>query len=244
AFADRDVYLGDPDFVPVPIRQLISKDYLKHRSQLLEQSDKALPSVSAGDFIHEWASSQAIELPSTSHISIVDKAGNVLSMTTSIENAFGSTLMANGYLLNNELTDFSFEPIKQGKQVANRVEPGKRPRSSMTPTIVFKAGKPYMAIGSPGGSRIIGYVAKTIVAHSDWNMDIQDAISAPNLLNRFGSYELETGTTAVQWQQTLNDLGYKTDVRELNSGVQAIIIEPSRLVGGVDPRREGRVTGD
>ncbi len=91
AFADRDVYLGDPDFIPVPIRQLISKDYLKHRSQLLEQSDKALPSVSAGDFIHEWASSQAIELPSTSHISIVDKAGNVLSMTTSIENAFGST---------------------------------------------------------------------------------------------------------------------------------------------------------
>lgn len=244
AFADRDVYLGDPDFVPVPIRQLISKDYLKHRSQLLEQSDKALPSVSAGDFIHEWVSSQAIELPSTSHISIVDKAGNVLSMTTSIENAFGSTLMANGYLLNNELTDFSFEPIKQGKQVANRVEPGKRPRSSMAPTIVFKAGKPYMAIGSPGGSRIIGYVAKTIVAHSDWNMDIQDAISAPNLLNRFGNYELETGTTALQWQQALNDLGYKTDVRELNSGVQAIIIEPSRLVGGADPRREGRVMGD
>ena len=107
--------------------------------------------------------------------------------------------MANGYLLNNELTDFSFEPIKQGKQVANRVEPGKRPRSSMAPTIVFKAGKPYMAIGSPGGGRIIGYVAKTIVAHRDWNMDIQDAISAPNLLNRFGSYELEMDTTAVQW---------------------------------------------
>ncbi|OOR85295.1 gamma-glutamyltransferase [Moraxella canis] len=244
AFADRDVYLGDPDFVPVPTHQLISKDYLKQRSQLLEQSDKALPSVSAGDFIREWVSAKAIELPSTSHISIVDKAGNVLSMTTSIENAFGSTLMANGYLLNNELTDFSFEPTQQGRQVANRVEPGKRPRSSMAPTIVFKEGKPYMAIGSPGGSRIIGYVAKTIVAHSDWNMPIQDAISAPNLLNRFGSYELEAGTAATEWQQALTDLGYKTEVRELNSGVQAIVIEPSRLVGGADPRREGRVMGD
>ncbi len=107
------------------------------------------------------------------------RAGNVVSMTTSIENAFGSTLMANGYLLNNELTDFSFEPEQNGQAVANRVEGGKRPRSSMAPTIVLKNGAPYPAVGSPGGSRIIGYVAKTLVAHLDWGMDIQQAIDLP-----------------------------------------------------------------
>lgn len=244
AFADRDMYVADPEFVPVPTKSLISNDYLKQRSQLIANSSQALSEVKAGEFVHEWVVGNGMELPSTSHISIVDKDGNVLSMTTSIENAFGSTLMANGYLLNNELTDFSFEPTKEGKLVANRVEGGKRPRSSMAPTIVLKDGKPYMAVGSPGGSRIIGYVAKTIVAHSDWNMGIQEAISAPNVLNRFGSYELEKDTQASNWAAPLEQLGYKTDVRELNSGVQAIVIHPESLVGGADPRREGKVMGD
>lgn len=244
AFADRDMYVADPEFVPVPTKSLISNDYLKQRSQLIANSSQALSEVKAGEFVHEWVVGNGMELPSTSHISIVDKDGNVLSMTTSIENAFGSTLMANGYLLNNELTDFSFEPTKEGKLVANRVEGGKRPRSSMAPTIVLKDGKPYMAVGSPGGSRIIGYVAKTIVAHSDWNMGIQEAISAPNVLNRFGSYELEKDTQAANWAAPLEQLGYKTDVRELNSGVQAIVINPESLVGGADPRREGKVMGD
>lgn len=244
AFADRDMYVADPEFVPVPTKSLISSDYLKQRSQLIASSSQALSEVKAGEFLHEWVAGVGMELPSTSHISIVDKDGNVLSMTTSIENAFGSTLMANGYLLNNELTDFSFEPTKEGKLVANRVEGGKRPRSSMAPTIVLKDGKPYMAVGSPGGSRIIGYVAKTIVAHSDWNMGIQEAISAPNVLNRFGSYELEKDTQASNWAAPLEQLGYKTDVRELNSGVQAIVITSKGLVGGADPRREGKVMGD
>lgn len=244
AFADRDMYVADPEFVPVPTKSLISSDYLKQRSQLIASSSQALSEVKAGEFVHEWVVGNGMELPSTSHISIVDKDGNVLSMTTSIENAFGSTLMANGYLLNNELTDFSFEPTKEGKLVANRVEGGKRPRSSMAPTIVLKDGKPYMAVGSPGGSRIIGYVVKTIVAYSDWNMGIQEAISAPNVLNRFGSYELEKDTQASNWVDPLEQLGYKTDVRELNSGVQAIVIHPEGLVGGADPRREGKVMGD
>ena len=181
AFADRDRYAADPDFVKVPAQALLSNAYLKQRAALLKQTDQALAEVSAGEVAGiKTASASAIELPSTSHIVVVDAAGNVLSMTTSIENAFGSTLMANGYLLNNELTDFSFEAEKNGVPVANRVEGGKRPRSSMAPTIVMKDGKPYLAVGSPGGSRIIGYVAKTLVAHIDWGMDIQRAISYPN----------------------------------------------------------------
>ncbi|WP_027008965.1 gamma-glutamyltransferase [Conchiformibius kuhniae] len=244
AFADRDVYVADPDFVHVPTKQLLSKEYLNKRAELLRQSGNALPEVSAGDVSAKHAAAPAIELPSTSHISIVDAQGNVLSMTTSIENAFGSTLMANGYLLNNELTDFAFEPEKNGKPVANRVEGGKRPRSSMAPTIVMENGRPYMAVGSPGGSRIIGYVAKTLVAHTDWGMDIQQAVSLPNMLNRFGTYELEENTAAAKWEQPLQQLGYKTQVRDLNSGVQAIVIGKQGLIGAADPRREGKVMGD
>ncbi|MDO4247372.1 MAG: gamma-glutamyltransferase [Neisseria sp.] len=245
AFADRDRYAADPDFVKVPAQALLSNAYLKQRAALLKQTDQALAEVSAGEVAGiKTASASAIELPSTSHIVVVDAAGNVLSMTTSIENAFGSTLMANGYLLNNELTDFSFEAEKNGVPVANRVEGGKRPRSSMAPTIVLKDGKPYLAVGSPGGSRIIGYVAKTLVAHIDWGMDIQQAISYPNLINRFGTYELEQNTPAANFAGSLAGIGYKTEVRDLNSGVQGIVITPEGLQGGADPRREGKVMGD
>lgn len=249
AFADRDKYVADPAFVPVPSKQLLDPTYLKQRANLLKNTTTALTATPAGTVTNginaiNRTPASAIELPSTSHIVIVDKEGNIVSMTTSIENAFGSTLMANGYLLNNELTDFSFEPNKNGEVIANRVEGGKRPRSSMAPTIVFKDSQPYMAIGSPGGSRIIGYVAKTMVAHVDWGMNIQQAISAPNMLNRFGTYEIEEKTPLAEKAKDLEAIGYKTQVHDLNSGVQAIIIEPHQLVGGADPRREGRVMGD
>ena len=165
AFADRDHYIGDPAFINVPTRALISQAYLKPRAEEIRQADKALENIQAGKFGKKYAQGMAVELPSTSHLVVVDKDGNVVSMTTSIENAFGSGLMANGYLLNNELTDFAFNPVgADGKTVANSVAGGKRPRSSMAPTIVMKDGKPYMAVGSPGGSRIIGFVAKTLVA--------------------------------------------------------------------------------
>ena len=165
AFADRDHYIGDPAFVNVPTRALISQAYLKPRAEEIRKADKALETIQAGKFGKAYAQGMAVELPSTSHLVVVDKDGNVVSMTTSIENAFGSGLMANGYLLNNELTDFAFNPVgADGKTVANSVAGGKRPRSSMAPTIVMKDGKPYMAVGSPGGSRIIGFVAKTLVA--------------------------------------------------------------------------------
>ena len=196
AFADRGRYVADSDFVPVPSEGMVDPAYLVARAALLK-GDDALPEVAPGqpEFDHAllWADDEAIELPSTSHISIVDGYGNALSMTTTIENGFGSRLMVRGFLLNNELTDFSFRSHRDGIPVANRVEPGKRPRSSMAPTIVLKDGKPVLVVGSPGGSRIIGYVAKTIIAHLDWGMDVQAAVDSAHLVNRFGTYDVEAG---------------------------------------------------
>ncbi|WP_212917774.1 gamma-glutamyltransferase [Marinomonas sp. A3A] len=246
AFADRGRYIADTDFVPMP-QGLLDKPYLAERAKLITKG-KALENAEPGE--PEWrypikqADDMAIELPSTSHISIVDKDGNAVSVTTTIENGFGSNLMSNGFLLNNELTDFSFKSHQDGYPIANRVEPGKRPRSSMSPTIVMKNNKPYLVVGSPGGSRIIGYVAKTLIAHLEWGMDIQQAINLPNMLNRFGTYDLEKGTEAETYAKALTDMGFKVSVQDLNSGVQGIIVEKDGLLGGADPRREGLVLGD
>ena len=165
-------------------------------------------------------------------------------MTTTIENGFGSRLMVGGFLLNNELTDFSFVPEVDGKPVANRIEPGKRPRSSMAPTIILKDGKPVLAIGSPGGSRIIPYVAKSIIAWIDWDMDIQQAIELPHLVNRFGTYDIERGTAAESLAGPLEKLGFVTEIRDLNSGLHGIEIKQNGLEGGADPRREGLAIGN
>lgn len=248
AFADRGRYMADSDYVPVPTEGLVDPDYLAERAQLL-QTDAALQEVRAGTpaFDHAllWADDESIELPSTSHISIVDAQGNALSMTTTIENGFGSRLMApGGFLLNNELTDFSFRTHKDGIPIANRVEPGKRPRSSMAPTIVLKDGQPTMVVGSPGGSRIIGYVAKTIIAHLDWGMDVQQAVSLPHLVNRFGKYDLEEGTSAEALAEPLTQLGFEVGARALTSGLHVIAITPDGLSGGADPRREGIALGE
>ncbi|MFK7996207.1 MAG: gamma-glutamyltransferase [Granulosicoccus sp.] len=247
AFADRGRYMADSDYVPMPTEGLVSPEYLEQRSLLLK-SNKALETVSAGT--PEWdhamlmADDESIEFTSTSHFSIVDSIGNVVSITTTIENGFGSRLMSGGFLLNNELTDFSFATHNQGVPIANRVEPGKRPRSSMAPTVVMKSGKPYMVVGSPGGSRIIGYVAKTIIAHLDWGMNVQESINMPHAVNRFGTFDLEEATGAVDLQSELEEIGYKVSVRGLNSGIHAIVIEDNLLMGGADPRREGIAIGD
>ncbi len=246
AFADRGLYMADSDYVPMPTEGLVDADYLASRAELLA-GDDALPEVSAGDpeWSHamDWAADRSIEFPSTSHISIVDGEGNVLSMTTTIENGFGSRLMApGGFLLNNELTDFSFETHEDGRPIANRVEPGKRPRSSMAPTIVMQDGAPVLAIGSPGGSRIIGYVAQAIVNHVDFGMNVQQALAAPHAVNRFGTYDLEDGTAMADQAGALQELGYETEVRELTSGLHAIEIGET-LRGGADPRREGIALG-
>lgn len=246
AFADRGRYIADSDFVPVPVKGLLAKEYLAARGALLA-GPEALQDVKAGapEFDHALllADDDAIEFPSTSHISIVDAAGNALSMTTTIENAFGSRLMVRGFLLNNELTDFSFRSHRDGVPVANRVEPGKRPRSSMAPTIVLKDGKPVLVVGSPGGSRIIGYVAKTIIAHIDWKIGVQDAVSLPHLINRFGAYDVEKGTMAEAMKAQLVDMGFEVNIRDLNSGLHAISIGADGLWGGADPRREGVALG-
>ena len=245
AFADRWRYMADSDFVPVPVKGLVDPEYLAQRAEALD-GGPALETVSAGmpafDHAMLWADDESIELPSTSHISIVDSYGNALSMTTTIENAFGSRLMVRGFLLNNELTDFSFRTHKEGVPIANAVAPGKRPRSSMAPTIVLKDGRPVLVVGSPGGSRIIGYVAKTIVAHLDWGMDVQQAVSLGHAVNRFGTYDLEAGSAMEAMAPELEALGYKVKIRDLNSGINAISIGDS-LLGGADPRREGVALG-
>lgn len=245
AFADRGRYIADSDYVPVPTKGLLDPAYLAERGKLLA-GDDALPEVAPGNPAFDHALNRAddtsLELPSTSHFVIVDAAGNVASMTTTIENSFGSRLMVRGFLLNNELTDFSFETHVQGVPIANSVAPGKRPRSSMAPTIVMKDGAPVLAIGSPGGSRIIGYVAQGIIAHLDWGMDVQQAVSVPHGVNRFGTYDLEAGTAAEALEAPLAGMGFEVSVRELNSGLHAISIGEI-LQGGADPRREGIALG-
>lgn len=246
AFADRGRFMADNDFVAMPTEGLIDPAYLAERGALLA-GDDSLPEVAPGQpgWSHAalWGQDGALELPSTTHISIVDGEGNALSMTTTIENGFGSRVMAGGFLLNNELTDFSFETHDaDGWPIANAIAPGKRPRSSMAPTIVLRDGAPAMVIGSPGGSRIIGYVARAIVAHLDWGMDIQAAIAAPNLVNRFGPMDVEAGLPEAL-SQGLTDLGFELNPTELTSGLQGIVVTPDGLEGGADPRREGIAIG-
>ncbi|GGL94339.1 gamma-glutamyltransferase [Pseudooceanicola nanhaiensis] len=246
AFADRGRYMADSDYVPMPTEGLVAPAYLAGRAKLLD-TDMALTEVGPGapewDHAMLWGDDDAIELPSTSHISIVDADGNALSMTTTIENGFGSRLFVRGFLLNNELTDFSFSTHDEGRAIANRVEPGKRPRSSMAPTIVMQDGAPRLVIGSPGGSRIIGYVAQAIIAHVDWGMDVQQAVAMPHMVNRFGTFDVEEGADAGAMVTQLTNLGFEAAARELNSGLHAIAIGET-LTGGADPRREGIALGD
>ena len=246
AFADRGRYMADIDFVPMPLTGLLDKTYLTERSRLLDRKT-ALETVDPGmpSFSHamKLADDDAIERPSTSHFSIVDIYGNAVSMTTTIENGFGSRLMVNGFMLNNELTDFSFRTHSDGVPIANALAPGKRPRSSMAPTIVMKDDKPLIVTGSPGGSRIIGYVAQSLIGMIDWNMSPQEAINMPHLVNRFGTFDLEAGTDAEMLAPALEDMGFKTSIRDLNSGIHTIMVTQDGLIGGADPRREGIVIG-
>lgn len=186
-----------------------------------------------------------IEFPSTSHISIVDSKGNAVSMTTSIEMAFGSTLMVDGFLLNNQLTDFSFNPEENGKLAANRVEPGKRPRSSMTPIMVFdRQNHLKLILGSPGGSQIINYIAKTVIPLLDGKLNLQEAIEAPNYSNTNGFTELEKNSLLAPLKPALEKMGHEVKLVELNSGLHGIFISPDKITSGIDPRREGSALGD
>lgn len=249
AYADRGQYMADSDFVSVPSAGLLDPSYLTTRAQLVSRNTAMETPVAAGN--PPWRETQLYApdetngRPGTSHITVVDGDGDIASMTTTIEGAFGSQLMtAGGFMLNNELTDFSFRPDVDGRPVANRVEAGKRPRSSMAPTIVFNGdGTPRLAIGSPGGSRIIEYVAQTLVAVLDWEMDVQQAIDLGHVTNRNGGTDLEEGTAATALADALVARGHEVNIRGLNSGLHGIEISADTLVGGADPRREGVARG-
>jgi gamma-glutamyltranspeptidase/glutathione hydrolase len=249
AFADRNRYLADPDFVDVPTAGLLDPDYLAARAALIDP-DRSMGAAEPGDppgapTAHRRARSP--ERPSTSHFSVVDGAGNVVSMTTSVENAFGSRLVTRGFVLNNQLTDFAFVPEAGSREVANRVQPGKRPRSSMAPVIVFDraTGEPLAAVGSPGGSRIIGYVAGALIALLDGGLPADEAVRLPHVVNRNGPTEVDArgwdGGALDAVVDALEAKGHEVRVSAMASGLH-VIARPAPGApwrGGADPRREG-----
>jgi len=247
AFADRSMYAADPAFYRPP-PGLLDDAYLQERSSLIRADAslrQALPGVPSMQDEPRKAADASLELPSTSHISIVDRYGNAVALTTSIEDQFGSRLMtAGGFLLNNELTDFSFVPEVGGALVANRVEPGKRPRSAMAPTIAYdRGGRVAIVTGSPGGSAIINYVAKSLVAIIDWKLDPQAAAALPNFGSRNGPTELEADTDVAGLAPKLRAIGADVAVVQMTSGLHTIVRTRDGWVGGADPRREGVVRG-
>ena len=245
AFADRDVYLGDPDFVSLDVMRLLDKEYINTRAKLITDKDMGEASVGEPNIKLAFAKDDAYEMPSTSHMSIIDAKGNAISMTTSIEMAFGSALMTNGYLLNNQLTDFALSPHKNGKPLINRVEGNKRPRSSMSPMMVFNAdGSLRLIVGSPGGSRIINYVAQTIIGVLDWQLSLQQAIDLPKITNRNKITSLEKDTALVDAKTTFEQFGHTVQMVDLNSGLHGIEVINGKYYGGADPRREGIVLSD
>jgi gamma-glutamyltranspeptidase / glutathione hydrolase len=246
AYADRDRYLGDPDLVDVPLPGLLDESYLRARSALIRK-DAAMPTVEAGTPPDAPArpSTASGEGPTTSHMSIVDAAGNAVSMTTTVEGPFGSNLMAAGFILNNQLTDFSFLPVKDGLPAANRVAPGKRPLSSMAPTIVFAPdGKPLALIGSPGGKRIIAFVAEALIGLIDWRLDMKEAVSLPHVVAIGETLGLEQGTALEGEADALARLGHHIAITPMASGLEGIRFTPRGLDGGSDPRREGVALGE
>nr|WP_233583212.1 gamma-glutamyltransferase [Candidimonas sp. SYP-B2681] len=246
AYADRDVYVADPAFINVPVKALLDPGYLALRAGLI-RPEKTIGRAPPGDPVGMLAmrgEDASPELPSTSHLVAVDAKGNVVSMTSTIESAFGSKIFVNGYLLNNQLTDFSLvNTDASGKPVVNQLEPLKRPRSSMSPMIVLKDGKPILAIGSPGGSAIINYVAKTLLGVLEWGLNIQQAIDLPNRGSRNSFTELEKNTSLHGLATDLRKMGHEVREVEFPSGLQGIMLTPDGLEGGSDPRREGVSAG-
>lgn len=246
AYADRSRYLADPDFVVVPQDALLSPAYLDGRAKLIA-ADKSIGKALPGELGARDARGDdtAPEHPATTHLSIVDAAGNAVALTSSVEDAFGSRKMAGGFLLNNQLTDFAFRPDENGRTVANRVEAGKRPLSSMAPTMVFdRKGRLVAVLGSPGGPRIINYVAQTLVALLDWRMAPDAALALAHFGSRNGPTELERGAAADRLKPQLEALGHEVTTADMTSGLHIIVRDGGRWLGAADPRREGLAAGD
>ncbi|WP_435874835.1 gamma-glutamyltransferase [Pseudomonas chlororaphis] len=252
AYADRALYVADSDFAPVPIAGLVAPRYLAQRAALIGERSmaKAEPGKPQGIQV-AYAPDRSPMRISTSQVVAVDDQGGAVSMTTTVEAAFGSHLMVQGFMLNNQMTDFSFIPEENGQPVANRVQPGKRPRSSMAPTLIFdrNSGEFLATVGSPGGSQIIEYVAKSVIGMLDWNLDPQAAISLPNFGSRNGPTELEQGQFTPGLKAALKAKGHELTDIDMTSGTQAIVRVrdaqgKTSWAGGADPRREGAALGD
>jgi gamma-glutamyltranspeptidase/glutathione hydrolase len=247
AFADRAMYLGDPDIIRVPVAGLLDKTYLQQRSALIDPA-KDMGTALAGTPPQkhaQFAPQRTPQLPGTSHLSVVDDRGQVVSMTMTVEFVFGSEVMANGFFLNNELTDFSFEPVRDGKPVANAPGPGKRPMSAMSPTIVFAPdGKFAIATGSPGGPAIIDFVAQSLLAMIDGGLNAADAAALPHPLNPNGPTILEKGTALEALAGPLGAMGHKVSYAGLESGLHIVQRVRGGYAGGADPRRDGVALGD
>ena len=238
AFADREAWIGDPDFVEVPQEELLDRSYLSMRAKwvdtlrALEEVQPGLPAGAAlnrpspgsgRDVAEEWSPSTQQETTGTSHFSIVDRHGNAVAMTSSIEAPFGSRIMTGGFLLNNQLTDFTFDAERNGFRSPNAVEPGKRPRSSMAPVMVFdEDGELRLILGSRGGSRIIGYVVKALIGVLDWQLSLDEAIAMPNFLHRGRHLEIEEGSAWEDRAGALRAMGHQVRVRPLESGLHGI----------------------
>jgi gamma-glutamyltranspeptidase/glutathione hydrolase len=245
-YADRARYLADSDFVAVPQAALLDPAYLDRRARLIDPRRSmgvAAPGVLPAG--HAQADDDAPELPATTHVSIVDRAGNAVALTSSIESAFGSRIQVGGFLLNNQLTDFALTPERDGKPVANRLQPGKRPLSSMAPTLVFdRHGRLHAVLGSPGGSRIINYVARTLAALLDGGRSPTAAVALPHLGNRNGATEVERDRVPERLVSELEQRGHVVQRTDMTSGLHLIVRVGGQWVGAVDPRREGLARGD
>ena len=248
AFADRNQYVADSDFVQVPVEGLLDRGYLSERSRVISGTSSmgaAEPGVPPRQTAEALAPDAEPKQAGTSHVSAVDGFGNAVAMTTSVGTIFGAKVMVRGFILNSEIADFSVMPERDGRPVANRVQPDKRPRSSQSPTLVLdRDGRLAMTVGSPGGSSIIGYVVKALVATLDWRMPMQEAIALPNFVNRNASTDLEEGTPVADNAEALRALGHEVRLRPLVSGLHGIRVTPHGFDGGADPRREGVALGD
>ncbi|MCX7962376.1 MAG: gamma-glutamyltransferase [Burkholderiales bacterium] len=244
AYADRERYLADPAFAPVPVAGLLDPAYLAARAQLIgpRSLGRAAPGAPRGAVPLAGAVEEA--RAATSHVSIVDTRGDAVSMTTSVESAFGAGIFVRGFFLNNQLTDFAFVPEADGVPVANRLEPGKRPRSAMSPTAVFDAdGRLRAVLGSPGGPAIVHYVAQALVAILDWKLDAASAAALPRAGSRNGPTELESETVYELLAPALAARGHEVRLAAMTSGLHIVERAPGGWRGGADPRRDGVARG-
>ena len=242
AYADRAYYMADSDFINVPVEGLLNETYLNERGKIISLNSYS-KTITHGNppGAEEFEKNMDISKPSTSHFVIIDKEGNAVSMTSTVEGPFGSHLMAGGFILNNELTDFSMIPELNGKKIANRVEPNKRPMSSMTPTIIFKDNNLYALTGSPGGTSIINYVTKSVLGLIDWNLDPAQIAELPHYMNKGLYTELEKNTSLEDLKIELELLGHPIKIQSKRSGLHIALKKYDGFIGGADPRREGLV---